>query len=90
MARVGLVRLPRGTTWFQVGLVGVVGGIGFTMALFIAQLAFEDPPHLETAKLAILVASATAALLAYLIGLVVLPAKGAAGGPGNLEKESRS
>jgi NhaA family Na+:H+ antiporter len=48
--------------------VGSVGGIGFTMALFIAQLAFPAGALLEIAKLAILVASAIAALGALLLG----------------------
>jgi NhaA family Na+:H+ antiporter len=73
LGRFGLVALPTGVTWRQVGLVGVVGGIGFTMALFIAQLAFGSGDHLETAKLAILVASVLAAALAYLLGRAILP-----------------
>lgn len=44
-------------------LVGLVGGIGFTMSLFIAQLAFPPGPLLDTAKLAILVGSAAAIAL---------------------------
>jgi NhaA family Na+:H+ antiporter len=51
-----------------VALVGVVGGIGFTMSLFIAQLAFPPGPLLDTAKLAILVASATASILGLVLG----------------------
>ena len=66
--RSGLAALPNGIGWLHVGLIGVVAGIGFTMALFIAELAFAPGPLLETAKLAILCASATAALLALLIG----------------------
>ena len=73
LGRLGVVALPTGVTWQQVGLVGVVGGIGFTMALFIAQLAFGSGEHLETAKLAILVASILAAVLAYVWGRVILP-----------------
>ena len=42
------------------------------MALFVAQLAFEPGPLLETAKLAILCGSAAAALLGYLAGRFVL------------------
>ena len=38
--RLGVAALPRGVTWPQVGVVGVVAGIGFTMSIFIAQLAF--------------------------------------------------
>ena len=67
-ARLGLAALPRGVQWTQVSVVGIVGGIGFTMALFIAQLAFPAGPLLETAKLAILVGSGGAAALSLLIG----------------------
>jgi len=51
-------------------LVGLVGGIGFTMSLFIAQLAFEPGPLLDTAKLAILVGSGVAMVLGLSFGLV--------------------
>ncbi len=51
-------------------LVGVVGGIGFTMSLFIAQLAFPAGALLETAKLAILVGSATAIVLGLVFGVL--------------------
>jgi NhaA family Na+:H+ antiporter len=49
----------------------MVGGIGFTMALFIAQLAFQGP-LLETAKLAIVCASGLAGALALFVGHRVL------------------
>ncbi len=82
LAQAGLVALPTGVRWPHVGLVGMVAGIGFTMALFIAQLAFPAGPTLETAKLAILVGSALAALLAFVGARFVLkgpaPAVGAA------------
>jgi len=51
-------------------LVGLVGGIGFTMSLFIAQLAFPPGPLLDTAKLAILVGSGAAILAGLAFGLV--------------------
>jgi NhaA family Na+:H+ antiporter len=50
--------------------VGLVGGIGFTMSLFIAQLAFPPGPYLDTAKLAILVGSGTAMVTSLAAGLV--------------------
>jgi NhaA family Na+:H+ antiporter len=53
-----------------VTLVGLVGGIGFTMSLFIAQLAFPPGPLLDTAKLAILVGSAIGAIAGALFGLL--------------------
>lgn len=66
--RLGLADLPYGVNWRQMLGVGLLGGIGFTMALFIGGLAFSDPTHLEAAKLGILVAS----LVAGVTGLLVL------------------
>jgi NhaA family Na+:H+ antiporter len=77
--RLGIAALPRGITWPQVGLVGVVAGIGFTMSIFIAQLAFDRGANLETAKFGILVASGLAAVLAYGMGRMILPVKPVAG-----------
>jgi NhaA family Na+:H+ antiporter len=51
-------------------LVGLAGGIGFTMSLFIAQLAFPPGPLLDTAKLAILVGSGVAIVTGLGYGLV--------------------
>jgi Na+:H+ antiporter, NhaA family len=52
-------------------LVGLVGGIGFTMSLFIAQLAFPPGPYLDTAKLAILVGSGVAIVTGLVVGFVM-------------------
>jgi NhaA family Na+:H+ antiporter len=71
--RFGIAALPRGVTWPQVGVVGVVAGIGFTMSIFIAALAFPAGTNLETSKVAILIGSGVAALLAYGLGRIVLP-----------------
>ncbi|HET9220732.1 MAG TPA: Na+/H+ antiporter NhaA [Terriglobia bacterium] len=79
--RLRLAALPTGVGWSHIAVVGMVGGIGFTMALFIAQLAFPAGPLLETAKLAILCGSALAGVLALLVGkqvLQVLQSPGAA------------
>jgi NhaA family Na+:H+ antiporter len=64
--------LPRGMRWPDVGVVGMVGGIGFTMALFIAQLAFPDGPFLETAKLGVLCGSGFAAICSLVAGYRIL------------------
>jgi NhaA family Na+:H+ antiporter len=58
--RFGMTDLPDGVTWPQIVGVGVLGGIGFTMSLFVADLAFGAPDetsHLAAAKLGILAAS---------------------------------
>ena len=57
--------------WRGVWLVGCLRGIGFTMSLFIAQLAFEDTT-LATAKFAVLLASALAGIVGSLLGRYVL------------------
>jgi len=72
--RLGIAARPRGATWRGVALVGVVAGIGFTMAIFIAGLAFPDPAALGAAKLAVLAASALAGVVALGAGRVLLPA----------------
>jgi NhaA family Na+:H+ antiporter len=66
--RSGAAALPGGVKLSHVSVVGIVGGIGFTMAIFIAQLAFQVGPLLETAKLAILCGSGLAAILSLLAG----------------------
>jgi NhaA family Na+:H+ antiporter len=71
-ARCGLTSLPNGVRWSHITVVGMVGGIGFTMALFIAQLAFLPGPELETAKFAILCGSILAGILSLISGHKVL------------------
>jgi NhaA family Na+:H+ antiporter len=71
--RLGVCALPRGVNWLGVSVVGVVAGIGFTMAIFIAGLAFQTPQQLAAAKLAILVGSAAAATFGLIFGRIVLP-----------------
>jgi len=51
-------------------LIGLVAGIGFTMSLFIADLAFPPGPLLDTAKLAILVGSGVAIVVGLGVGLL--------------------
>jgi NhaA family Na+:H+ antiporter len=77
--RLGIAALPRGVTWLQVGVVGVVAGIGFTMSIFIAALAFPAGTNLETSKVGILIGSGVAAVLAYGLGRIVLPSSPPAG-----------
>jgi NhaA family Na+:H+ antiporter len=61
-ARVG--RLPRGVGWGDLAGMGAIAGIGFTVALFIAELAFGDRPAiLAQSKVAILFASVVAGVL---------------------------
>jgi len=61
--RFGWCRLPEGMGWGGIALIGLLAGIGFTMSIFIATLAFSDANLLGTAKLGVLLASLLAALL---------------------------
>lgn len=65
--RSGLAGKPSGATAFQMLGVGILGGIGFTMSIFIAGLAFENGNTLALAKLGILGASLLAGILGYLL-----------------------
>lgn len=89
--KLGVTQLPRGVGWAEVMLVGLVAGIGFTMSLFIASLAFEPGPTLETVKLGVLCASALSATLGYAFGSKILPrapAPGAARTPSEAESST--
>ena len=64
-------RLPLGVTWVQVIGVSLLGGIGFTVSLFVAELSFETEALLTDAKVGILLASAVAGALGYAMLRVV-------------------
>jgi Na+:H+ antiporter, NhaA family len=72
--RLRAAALPAGVRWSGVLVVGVVAGIGFTMALFIASLAFPPGPLVEVAKIGILAASAVAGVMGMAAGRFLLPA----------------
>lgn len=71
--RLGLAVRPRGVTWGSIALVGVVAGIGFTMAIFIANLAFPSGAMLGAAKIGVLIASAISGVSALVAGRFLLP-----------------
>jgi NhaA family Na+:H+ antiporter len=72
--RSGVATLPSGVSLTHVGLMGVVAGIGFTVSLFIAELAFPGSPLLDDAKIAILAAS----FVAGSVGIVLMRMRPAA------------
>ena len=59
--------IPTPLTWPQIVGLGFMGGIGFTMAIFIATLAFPEPSTLSNAKLAIVIASCLSACIGLLL-----------------------
>ena len=64
-SRFGLTELPNTVSWTHVIGIGLLGGIGFTVAIFIAGLAFEDPVLVNDAKFGIMGASLMAGLAGY-------------------------
>ena len=65
--KLGLGELPEGVTWGHLIGAAAAAGIGFTVSLFITDLAFSDPDLVEAAKLAVFVGSVASAILAFLI-----------------------
>jgi len=62
--RLGLSVLPPSVTWKGMVVLGAAGGIGFTMAIFIAELAFSGSPLLGAGKFAVLLGTAVSAIIA--------------------------
>lgn len=65
--RTRLGRMPEGANWGQMMGVGLLGGIGFTVSLFITDLAFGDPYMSEATKAGVLAGSVVAAILGALV-----------------------
>lgn len=64
--KIGLCKLPKDLNWKSIFSVGLLGGIGFTMSIFITLLAFDDEMIINNAKLAILLSSLVAGILGFL------------------------
>jgi NhaA family Na+:H+ antiporter len=87
--KLGVGVLPAGLTVRHLVVLGVVAGVGFTMALFIAQLAFTDSMLLSAAKVGVLSASGCAAMFGIVLGRLLLASSGVAG-PAQTADEAES
>ena len=71
------VPLPHGATWITIAGVSALGGIGFTVSLFIANLSYGDMPGgellLNQAKMGILLGSLLAGIIGYTLLNLFLP-----------------
>ncbi|HXO75282.1 MAG TPA: Na+/H+ antiporter NhaA, partial [Puia sp.] len=63
--RAGWCRMPEGMRWSHLLGTGLLAGIGFTMSIFITNLAFSDAGHIQSSKIAILFASLLASCLGF-------------------------
>lgn len=61
--KLGMADKPAGVSWKQLAAAGVLGGIGFTMSIFVDNLAFTSQAIINMGKISILLTSATAAIL---------------------------
>ena len=64
--KLGIGILPEGVKWKHIFGVGLIGGIGFTMSIFITLLAFEDTALINQAKIAVMMSSLVAGFLGFL------------------------
>lgn len=65
--KLGWAKLPSDVTWTQIIGVGILSGIGFTMSLFIANLAFTDVTIINQFKIGIFIASFLAGIIGYIV-----------------------
>jgi NhaA family Na+:H+ antiporter len=73
--RLGLGVFPRGTGWADIVGLSALAGVGFTVSLFITELAFEDPLFTDQAKIGIFIGSFLAGVIGYTL-LRVKPHRG--------------
>ncbi|MEQ8908362.1 MAG: Na+/H+ antiporter NhaA [Vicingaceae bacterium] len=66
--KLGISDLPRNTNWGILSGAAIMAGIGFTMSIFISNLAFDDPLIEKQSKMAIMLAS----ILAGIIGMLII------------------
>lgn len=65
--KLGLSQLPRNVFWGHIIGAGFLGGIGFTMSIFITLLAFGNPEMIQSSKISILISSLVAGAVGFLI-----------------------
>ncbi|EAP88163.1 MULTISPECIES: Na+/H+ antiporter NhaA [Croceibacter] len=63
--KLGIARLPAGIQFKDIFAVSILGGVGFTMSLFVAELAFREDDLLTASKLGILIGSFGAGIVGY-------------------------
>jgi NhaA family Na+:H+ antiporter len=65
--KMGLSQLPSDVNWTHIVGAGFLGGIGFTMSIFITLLAFDKPEFIQSSKISILLASLAAGIVGFMI-----------------------
>ncbi len=65
--KAGIASLPENTKWIHMIGLSLLGGVGFTISLFISNLAFTDPGLISDAKIGIIIASLVSGFLGFLV-----------------------
>jgi NhaA family Na+:H+ antiporter len=79
--RLGIARLPDAVSWAHMAGVAILAGVGFTVALFINDLAFDAEQSIDQGKIGIFIGSITAGVLGLVTLLIVTRASGGQGPP---------
>ena len=74
-AKLNLVKLPSGIKIKHLLPLSLIAGVGFTMSIFIGDLAFVDQTHMTYVKIGILAGSLIAAILGFILLKILCPAK---------------
>ena len=65
--KIGIASIPSDLKWTHILGVGFLGGVGFTMSIFVNGLAFDSQTFIATSKIAIFIASIFSALFGYMV-----------------------
>lgn len=71
--KLGMGSLPLALRWKHIAGIGLLGGVGFTISIFMSVLAFEDQGLISRSKFSVLIASFTSGIIGYLYLSRVLP-----------------
>jgi NhaA family Na+:H+ antiporter len=66
-SKLKITTMPVGVQLYEMFLVNILAGIGFTMSIFVSNLAFDDPSMIDTSKFSIIITSFTAGLVGYFL-----------------------
>lgn len=83
--KLGIATLPEKVSWRQLHALSLLAAIGFTMSLFIGNLAFADPATVDQVKIGVLSGSIIAAVAGYLLLKAALPDEAEAEAPENAD-----
>ncbi len=86
--RLGLAKLPEGSSWIQIYGVAVLTGIGFTMSLFIGELAFPAGDQSAAVRVGVLSGSLLSAFVGYVVLLLAAPREARIDDPEILEQSA--